>query len=193
MEETVDVEDELQLAAAKYNKLTDKQRRFVSRVLLKLDMQDGGITADNTHVRPPEGDAIMLEVKTSEPLKHALFWSSGPGGSGKSFAYDCLFHALRTYGFNVVVVVSTGAAAILLPTGTTVHQAATLPVPLTPGCQANPRGKRLLKYASAHVFICDEVSSIVYLSTFGRTFRLRCWRTMGSNLLIACCARCTDR
>ncbi|KAH7716721.1 Protein F59H6.5 [Aphelenchoides avenae] len=157
-DEVVDGEEALRLACEFYRKLTNEQQAIVHRVMLKLGMEAAGIAAGNKRVRPREGDGIFMD---------------GPGGSGKSFTYWCIFHACRAYGFNVVVMASTGAAAILLPTGSTAHQAAGLPVPLFNDCTANPRGARLRKFANADVFIWDEAPMSPRYATEAVDQRLR--------------------
>lgn len=159
-EEVIDRAEELRLAIIIYRTLTDEQKLGVHHVLLKLGMQDCGIAAGNERVRPRQGDAIFLDGPGGSGSWMRVSCINSVSALGKSYTYRCIYHALRAYGFNVVVMASTGAAATLLPTGSTVHQAAGLPVPLYSGCDANPRGRRLRRFAQADVFIWVEVRKL---------------------------------
>lgn len=75
---------------------------------------------------------------------------------GKSYMYRCLYHMIRAAGYRVLMMASTGAAATLLPGGTTAHYAAALPVPLRADSKADPRGLKLRHFSEARVVIWDE-------------------------------------
>lgn len=141
-DEAIDVPLEALTGREMYVTLTDEQKRFVDRVMTKLRIFFSGNAAANHRGRMPlTGDCLFL---------------NGPGGSGKSYTYRVLFHLIRGAGFKVLMMASTGAAATLLPQGTTAHHAAALPVPLRSNSKANPRGLKLRKLSEAHVIIWDE-------------------------------------
>jgi hypothetical protein len=57
-----------------------------------------------------------------------LFFLNGPGGTGKTFVYAALCHALRADGLIVLCVASSGIAALLLPGGRTAHSVFKIPI-----------------------------------------------------------------
>jgi hypothetical protein len=63
---------------------------------------------------------IMHAVSDSTSLDR-LFFLDGPGGSGKTFTYETLYHTLTGLALNVTCCASTGIAANLLPFGRTYH------------------------------------------------------------------------
>ncbi|XP_057654730.1 uncharacterized protein LOC130892986 [Diorhabda carinulata] len=65
-------------------------------------------------------------------VNNRLFYVDGPGGTGKTFLYNCLLKAIQQY-FNkkTIAVAWTGIAANLLIGGTTVHKAFKLPINIT--------------------------------------------------------------
>ena len=57
-----------------------------------------------------------------------LFFLDGPGGTGKTFVYQTLCHALRAQHLIVLCVASSGIASLLLPGGRTSHSMFQIPV-----------------------------------------------------------------
>ena len=74
-------------------------------------------------------ERIKAAVTNTRPL-HNCFYVDGPGGSGKTFLYETLYHHFSGLELHVECVASTGIAATLLPFGRTYHSAFKLPVPL---------------------------------------------------------------
>ena len=72
-------------------------------------------------------DAILDSVHTDTP---AVFFIDGPGGSGKTFLYSALLHAVRGDGDIALACAWSGIAAVLLEGGRTCHSRFGLPVPL---------------------------------------------------------------
>ncbi|KAJ3872666.1 DNA helicase Pif1 like protein, partial [Lentinula edodes] len=70
-------------------------------------------------------DNIMESV---EKGNGSLFFLSGPSGTGKTFAYQALCHAIRAHGWITLCVASTGIAALLLPGGRTAHSMFKIPI-----------------------------------------------------------------
>ncbi|KAJ3858657.1 PIF1-like helicase-domain-containing protein [Lentinula novae-zelandiae] len=70
-------------------------------------------------------DNIMESV---EKGNGSLFFLSGPGGTGKTFIYQALCHAIRAHGWITLCVASTGIAALLLPGGRTAHSMFKIPI-----------------------------------------------------------------
>ncbi len=67
-------------------------------------------------------DNVMAAVD-----RHAFF-VNGPGGTGKTFLYSCLLSTVRAQGRVVVVMASSGIAALLLNGGRTAHSRFKIPV-----------------------------------------------------------------
>ncbi|CAG9825778.1 unnamed protein product [Phaedon cochleariae] len=60
-----------------------------------------------------------------------LFFIDGPGGTGRTFLYNCIIGKIRRdFGKPIIAVAWTGIAATLLSKGTTVHSAFKLPLKL---------------------------------------------------------------
>lgn len=57
-----------------------------------------------------------------------MFFLNGPGGTGKTFVYNTLCHKVRSEGWIVLCVASSGIAALLLRGGRTVHSMFKIPV-----------------------------------------------------------------
>ena len=64
----------------------------------------------------------------SENPSLAQFFLCGPGGTGKTFLYTTLCICLHSQGKIVLCVVSTGIAALLLPSGCTTHKLFKIPI-----------------------------------------------------------------
>jgi len=93
-----------------------------------------------------------------------LFYLDGPGGSGKTFTYETIYHYLTGLQFKVQCVASTGVAATLLPSGKTAHSVFGIPVRLSETSVSNitpssPRGQKLKEI---DIFIWDEVTMTHY-------------------------------
>ncbi|KAE9387674.1 hypothetical protein BT96DRAFT_777813, partial [Gymnopus androsaceus JB14] len=74
-------------------------------------------------------DAIMgCVLDENANLNNRVFFLDGPGGTGKTFVYNTLCHAVRGYGWIVICVASTGIAALILPGGRTGHSMFKIPV-----------------------------------------------------------------
>ena len=57
-----------------------------------------------------------------------LFFLNGPGGTGKTFVYQAISHAIRGQGKIILCVASSGIASILLPGGQTSHSCFGIPL-----------------------------------------------------------------
>jgi len=88
-----------------------------------------------------------------------IFYVDGPAGTGKTYLYHAVFHAVRALGLIVLTVASSGIASLLLPRGRIAHSRFGLPVPVPlEGCVCSVGSKsaraRVLRAAS--VFVWDE-------------------------------------
>ncbi|EGT35548.1 hypothetical protein CAEBREN_00452 [Caenorhabditis brenneri] len=77
-------------------------------------------------------DAI-LEAKNS--LRGGLFFIDGPGGTGKTFVYNCLANLVLGSGEKILPMSWVGIAAALLPGGRTV--ASTIKLDINNGCRSS--------------------------------------------------------
>jgi hypothetical protein len=111
-------------------------------------------------------DTVMesiLEVNAN-PLTAQVpryFMNEGPGGVGKTTINETLIAECRRRGLNVVATASTGVAANLLPTGSTLHSALLVPRDVTaetrPKLESEPIKARLRRI---DLLIVDEVSML---------------------------------
>ncbi|KAK2941267.1 putative ATP-dependent DNA helicase [Blattamonas nauphoetae] len=94
----------------------------------------------------------IISAATQPTHDSKCFFLDGPGGSGKTFLYQAVYHHLKSLGKNVQCVAFTGIAATLLPHGRTLHSTFKLPVPL----DASNSMSRLERHSEQ----ADEVRSI---------------------------------
>ena len=102
-------------------------------------------------------DTVLSAVLTGSG---ETFFLSGPGGTGKTFVYRTLCHALRGTGWIVICVASSGIAALLLPGGRTSHSMLKIPVEgLGPEshCSIDKEDTRAELLRSTSLIIWDEV------------------------------------
>lgn len=57
-----------------------------------------------------------------------LLFLEGPGGTGKTYCYETIYHHLQGRGHQVLCVAHTGIAACLLPSGCTAHRKFSIPL-----------------------------------------------------------------
>lgn len=67
-------------------------------------------------------------VNSIEHQDGQIFFLSGPAGTGKTFVYRTICHKVRSEGWIVLCVASSGVAALLLPGGRTSHMRFKIPV-----------------------------------------------------------------
>jgi len=70
-------------------------------------------------------DTIMTKVSQNKP---GLFFLYGYGGTGKTFLWRAMASALRSQGEIVLIVASSGIAALLIPGGKTAHSRFGIPI-----------------------------------------------------------------
>jgi hypothetical protein len=87
------------------------------------------------------------------------FFAQGPGGTGKTFVYRAVYYHLRSRGYNVVCVASSGIAATLLPYGRTAHSVFRIPLVLNESsvCSVSKQSAAAAFLKSVDLFIWDEV------------------------------------
>lgn len=70
-------------------------------------------------------DDVMDSVRNE---RGSMFFINGPGGTGKTFIYRAICHAIRAEGWIILCVASSGIAALLLPGGRTSHSMFRIPI-----------------------------------------------------------------
>ncbi|CAM9472450.1 unnamed protein product, partial [Hapterophycus canaliculatus] len=103
-------------------------------------------------------DAVLHAVASSEG--HALMIDA-PAGTGKTYTEKCISSRLRGEGKTVLIVASTGIAALQLPGGWTAHSMFKLPLDekMTPSCVCNIKSQtqRADLIRKCDLIIWDEV------------------------------------
>lgn len=109
-------------------------------------------------------DSIMCSLRqdTRSPCSSKLFYIDGPGGSGKTFLYNCLIASLKASGKTVICTAFTGIAASQLIDGMTLHTTFSIPVgyesstllPISPSSQEAERFK------NASLLVVDEAPMV---------------------------------
>ena len=87
---------------------------------------------------------------------HSLFLD-GPGGTGKTFLYECLSANLRSRGKKVIAVASSGIAATLLTGGRTAHSQFKIPIDINEAstCSINVRSALAIQLQETDLIIWD--------------------------------------
>ncbi|CAF1168005.1 unnamed protein product [Rotaria sordida] len=104
-------------------------------------------------------DAILASHgKQSTITTGSCFLIDGPGGTGKTYLYNTLYHLFMGQGVHVMTVAWTGIAASLLPEGRTAHSRFKLPVPIlqTSTSSIRPNSKEAEEIRKTQIFIWDE-------------------------------------
>ena len=91
-----------------------------------------------------------------------LSFIDGPGGSGKTYLYECLLHVVRGRGQKAIPTAFTGIAASLLKGGRTLHSRFGIPVPTNEGSvsRIKPNQRAASDLREASVLIIDEASMV---------------------------------
>lgn len=82
-------------------------------------------------------DRILEAVREPVASPSNLFFIHGPGGTGKTFLYNCIAGIVRSQIGIVLTVASSGIAALLLPGGKTAHSQFKIPINLLPNSTCN--------------------------------------------------------
>jgi hypothetical protein len=123
-------DNELRLAEHNIPLLNDDQRHAFDKVFASTSARDG-----------------------------KLFFIHGPGGTGKTFLYKTLCHRVRSNGWIVLCVASSGIAALLLPGGRTAHSTFSIPVETLcedSTCQVEKNSKQADMLRQVRLIVWDE-------------------------------------
>ena len=113
--------------------------------------------------RANEGQRVIIDHILELMLKNDTttvnaYFIDGPGGTGKTFVYQCLISLCKLHVFEVISVAWTGIAAMLLPKGRTVTSRFKLPLNLhehsISGLKINSKEATSIKNAT--IIIWDE-------------------------------------
>lgn len=87
---------------------------------------------------------VLDAIKNPSGSRPPAYFNDGPGGSGKTFIYQCLINLLKGQGDLCIPVAWTCIAAMLLPGGRTVHNRFRFPLDMneetTSGISYNSAG-----------------------------------------------------
>ncbi|KHJ77433.1 hypothetical protein OESDEN_22947 [Oesophagostomum dentatum] len=103
-------------------------------------------------------DSILASLDTD---RHKLHFIDGPGGSGKTFLYNSLYHILKSQRKSVICVAWTGIAARLLPEGK--RGSSTFKLSLQSEnrvCNIRREDRHADPLKAADIIIWDEVSMV---------------------------------
>lgn len=119
-------------------------------------------TSDIQRLNPNQRSAfeqIVTAIESQEINRQRLFFIDGPGRTGKSFLYNTLIgHVLGMLNQKIIVVASSGIAALLLHTGQTAHSTFKIPIPIRPEstCNIHPVTELAHRIRDAAVILWDE-------------------------------------
>ena len=91
-----------------------------------------------------------------------VFFVDGPGGTGKTYLYKAIMHALNQRRRTYIATAYTGIAATLLPQGTTIHSAFRVPIEIKENdrCLLSVQDAPADRIKAASVLFFDEASMI---------------------------------
>ncbi|KEH19891.1 PIF1-like helicase [Medicago truncatula] len=109
-------------------------------------------------------DTIMNRVDDKKP---GLFFLYGYGGTGKTYIWRSLVETIRSRGEIVIVVASSGIAALLIPGGRTAHSRFNIPIVIheSLSCTITQDSDLATLIARAKLIICDEATIQCFIST----------------------------
>ena len=103
-------------------------------------------------------NAILNAVETQSGQ---CFFLNGPGGTGETYVYNTLCHALRADGKIVICTASSGIAAVLLLGGCTTHFRSKIPINLHEGysCGISKNSMEADLLHQTSLIIIDEITT----------------------------------
>lgn len=118
----------------------------------------------NMMIQQANYDQLLIINEINKVIQHNsvdksnAYFIDGPGGTGKTFVYQCLIQKCFDLGLEVISVAWTGIAAMLLPNGRTVHSKFKLPLILHENSVSslNIRSRAASDIKSARMIVWDE-------------------------------------
>jgi len=98
---------------------------------LNYDKDQDKPLGDDRLVQLNDGQCQIYDFVLSQLLRDYTkrqFFIHGPAETGKTFLYKCICHDYRSQGKIVLCIASSGIAALLLPSGRTVHSRFSIPL-----------------------------------------------------------------
>lgn len=115
---------------------------------------------------------ITKVIQENNTNKSNAYFIDGPGGTGKTFVYQCLIQKCFDLGIEIISVAWTGIAAMLLPNGRTVHSKFKLPLILheTSVSSLKINSKAASEIKAARLIVWDEapMANVYALMTVNR-------------------------
>jgi hypothetical protein len=120
--------------------------------------------------------SAIIDALCDESDHDKLFFVDGPGGTGKTFLFNTLIdHVQGSLGKEVIVVASTGIAALILHGGNTAHTTFKIPLKIKANstCDIPLRSRLSEKIKRADIIIWDEapVQHRYNFEAVNRTFK----------------------
>ena len=104
--------------------------------------------------------AYMTIMDSITDKKGETFFLNGPGGTGKTFVYKTICYQVRANGWIILVVASSGIAAVLMEGGCTAHLMFKIPVDdlnSTSYCHIPKESQLAALLRQTHAILWDEV------------------------------------
>ena len=122
---------------------------------------EGRKAAENIRLLNHDQLAAFTRIMDSISNKRGnLYFLNGPGGTGKTFVYKTICHQMRANGWIVLVVASSGIAALLMEGGCTAHSMFKIPVHnlnSTSFCHIPKEGQLASLLRHTHAIMWDEI------------------------------------
>jgi hypothetical protein len=111
-------------------------------------------------LNPEQLDAYQQIISSVESQTGQVFFLNGPGGTGKTFVYNTVCNSVRSCGWIVLCVASSGIASLLLSGGRTAHSMFKIPLSLDPEstCPIPKEGGLAALIRNTRLIIWDEIT-----------------------------------
>lgn len=111
-------------------------------------------------LNPEQLDAYQQIASSVESQAGRTFFLNGPGGTGKTFVYNTVCNMVRSHGWIVLCVASSGIASLLLCGGRTAHSMFKIPLSLNPEstCPIHKEERLAALIRHTRLIIWDEIT-----------------------------------
>lgn len=111
-------------------------------------------------LNPEQLDGYQQIISSVETQSGQTFFLNGPGGTGKTFVYNTVCNTVRSHGWIVLCVASSGIASLLLSGGRTAHSMFKIPLSLNPEstCPIHKEGPLAALMRNTRLIIWDEIT-----------------------------------
>lgn len=113
-----------------------------------------------TQLNTEQRNAYNQVISSIESQSGHIFFLNGPGGTGKTFVYNTICNMVRSRGWIVLCVASSGIATLLLCGGRTAHSMFKIPLLLHEDstCLITKEGKLASLIRATRLIIWDEIT-----------------------------------